>query len=52
MKRLLLTLGLLLSTTLRRMQNHRNPITDISWKCIFPMRIAGVKIVGGAGRPF
>ncbi|WP_238556030.1 TraU family protein [Dickeya sp. NCPPB 3274] len=24
-----------------------NPITDISWRCIFPMRIAGVQVVGG-----
>jgi len=26
-----------------------NPVTDICWKCIFPIRIAGVKVV--AGRP-
>lgn len=24
-----------------------NPVTDIGWSCIFPMRIAGVQIVGG-----
>lgn len=23
-----------------------NPITDVCWKCLFPIRIAGVKIVG------
>lgn len=31
--------------------NFLNPLTDISWKCIFPMRIAGVKIVGGEEDP-
>ncbi|WP_233981868.1 TraU family protein [Pectobacterium versatile] len=28
-----------------------NPITDISWRCIFPMRIAGVQVVGGEEDP-
>lgn len=28
-----------------------NPITDIGWSCIFPMRIAGVQIVGGEETP-
>ncbi|ENA1740765.1 TraU family protein [Yersinia ruckeri] len=28
-----------------------NPITDISWSCIFPMRIAGVQVVGGEENP-
>lgn len=28
-----------------------NPVTDIGWSCIFPMRIAGVQIVGGEENP-
>ncbi|CAH6291122.1 MULTISPECIES: TraU family protein [Citrobacter] len=28
-----------------------NPVTDIGWSCIFPMRIAGVQIVGGEETP-
>ncbi|MBB6117750.1 conjugal transfer pilus assembly protein TraU [Rahnella inusitata] len=28
-----------------------NPITDIGWSCIFPMRIAGVQIIGGEENP-
>ena len=28
-----------------------NPVTDICWKCIFPIRIAGVKVVGGRPAP-
>ncbi|ARN84774.1 conjugal transfer pilus assembly protein TraU [Candidatus Nucleicultrix amoebiphila] len=28
-----------------------NPITDICWKCIFPIRIAGIKVVGGEPDP-
>ena len=28
-----------------------NPVTDICWKCVFPMTIMGVKIVGGNPSP-
>lgn len=28
-----------------------NPITDICWKCIFPIHIAGFKIISGAPEP-
>lgn len=28
-----------------------NPVTDIGWNCIFPMRIAGIQIVGGEETP-
>lgn len=28
-----------------------NPVTDIGWSCIFPMRIAGVQIVNGEENP-
>ncbi len=26
-----------------------NPITDVCWSCLFPITLAGVKIVGGGG---
>ncbi|MCV5837072.1 TraU family protein, partial [Escherichia coli] len=26
-----------------------NPITDICWSCIFPIKVAGVPISGGGG---
>lgn len=28
-----------------------NPVTDICWKCVFPITIAGVQIVGGNPEP-
>lgn len=28
-----------------------NPVTDICWKCIFPLKISGVKIVNGGPEP-
>lgn len=28
-----------------------NPVTDICWKCVFPMTIMGIKIVGGNPSP-
>lgn len=47
----LLLLGLSSPALAECSANFLNPITDISWKCIFPMRIAGVKIVGGEEDP-
>lgn len=28
-----------------------NPITDICWKCLFPLRIAGITVMGGGADP-
>ncbi|HDO1376804.1 TPA: TraU family protein [Aeromonas veronii] len=54
MKRMIFLLSLLMfsgTAAAECKSRFLNPITDISWKCIFPMRIAGVQIVGGEEDP-
>ncbi|MEN8236795.1 MAG: conjugal transfer pilus assembly protein TraU [Pseudomonadota bacterium] len=48
------TLLILLAAPLKAGNCHGrmlNPITDICWKCIFPIRIAGVKVMSGGPDP-
>lgn len=55
MKRLLLLIALLLPLESIMAGNcvgkFVNPITDICWKCIFPIRIAGLKVASGEPDP-